>query len=192
MSSIDEQLATIEARKQVVIEQKNKAYNELCQLQEEEQRLKQEKLAAEGNLTPLEILEFKRALSIVAGLVANEDVSFGGVYLKDEEPEETAGGYCGKETTLKYSFKIKTDYCYDVSPGLRVSVEVLTEDKAIAALVRAMVDSTEYVPDDEKDMTKNSWRVDWDYHDSVLLKGAVSSEEYWKQRKSLEKQGYVE
>jgi hypothetical protein len=196
MQTVAEKLHAANLRRQALEDQREKLNRELESLQEETRRLEEERLSQAGGLSEEEILDFKRALTIVAGLAAQQDVSFGGIHLHEDtepEPDSTYKGYCGKDKEFKYSFDIKVDYCYDVSPGLVVRVDIKTKHAAIAALARSMISSSEYVPKEERESPKSHWSIDWDYHFKVTVKDPLSYDDYWKERHRLEEtqRGFV-
>lgn len=148
------------------------------------ERLRKERDQKSDKLTPEEELEFRYALTIVGELLENENVLFGGVYILDEEPnkEDIHTGYFGDSGPRKYSIAIETHFVLDVSPGLSVNVKIKTKTPAIKRIVQDMVESTEYVREEEKLVERTSWRIDWDYHDRITIKNKVTQAEYFKKK----------
>lgn len=157
---------------------------------EKVKRLRQQRdMEASGGLSPAEEHEFRYALSVVGGLLENSEVMFGGLVVEDEEPDkEHDTGYCGDKTPRKYSIDIKSNYVICVCPGLRIRVTIKTKTPAIRRIVQEMVESTEYVPEEEKLEERTAWGIDWDYHDRIKIKNKVSHEDYFKfkDRKGLD------
>jgi hypothetical protein len=182
MSSYDEQIAAVEAKQEELTKREAELAKERNRLWDELENLKSLQLAANGGLPEEEINSLKMALTIVGKAISNEDVVFGGLWLVDEEPEETDGGY-QRKLKHKYSIHIECGFVEDCAVGLRYEVKIKTKEEAVRDIVRSMITSTEYIIEEYRSKPRNGWSIDWDYHDKIILKNPYNKEEYYKKIK---------
>ena len=181
MSSYDEKIAAVEAKQLELQKREAELAAERNRLWDELEDLKAQQLAANGGLPEQEVNSLKMALTIVGKAISSENVIFGELRLVDEEPEETSGGYHEKEKH-RFSFHIECGFVEDCAIGLQYNVKIKTKDEAVRAIVRSMISSTEYITEEYRDIPRNRWGIDWDYHDKIILKNPYSIDEYYKKK----------
>ncbi len=178
MSTFQEQLTTLNARIEAVQQQKRTLDQELEAAEQEKQQLLDAHQAANSGLTFEEQAIFRRALTVVAGLLARPDCMFGKFSILDEEPDETDGGYANRDEKLSFSFSITQSFVNDIGPGLRTTIVLKTKHKGIKALTHEMLEQ-KGPREPDADEFPDLWYVDWDYHQSVEIRGAVSQKEFF-------------
>lgn len=181
MSTYDEKIAAIEKGLAQIRRREAELMYEQEKLQNQLEALKVQRLAENGGLPEDEVNSLKMALTIIGKALSDEDVVFGCLEMVDEEPEKTDGGYHG-DNTHRFSIHMDCGFVEDCAIGLRYNVKIKTKDEAVRSIVRSMIDSTEYVDDEEKDEPRNRWSINWDYHDRIILKNPYSREEYYKKK----------
>jgi hypothetical protein len=182
MPSYEEQIAAVEAKQEELTKREAELAKERNRLWDELENLKSLQLAANGGLPEEEVNSLKMALTIVGKAISSEDVVFGGLWLLDEEPEETEGGYQKKQKHT-FSIHIECGFVEDCAVGLRYEVKIKTKEEAVRAIVRSMITSTEYITEEYRSEPRYRWGIDWDYHDKIILKNPYSKEEYYKKIK---------
>jgi hypothetical protein len=178
MSTFQEQLTALNARIEASQAQQRKLEQELEAAEQEKQRLISAEEAANSGLTFEEVATFRRALTVVGGLLARPDCMFGKFSILDEDPDETDGGYANGDEVLKFSFSITQSFVNDIGPGLRTTVSLKTKNKGIKAIVHEML-IRQGPQEPDADEFPDLWYVDWDYHQSIELRGAVSQKEFF-------------
>jgi hypothetical protein len=181
MASLEEQIAAVEAKQKELTRREADLATERNRLWDELENLKSLQLAANGGLPEEEVNSLKMALTIVGKALSSEHVIFGELRLVDEEPEETSGGYKGKEKHL-FSIHMECGFVEDCAIGLEYSVQIKTKSEGVRAIVRSMISSTEYINEEYRGEPRNRWGIDWDYHDKIVLKNPYSIDEYYKKK----------
>lgn len=166
------------ATREELLAQKKEIEAKLFALEEEEKRLEAEKVAAAGGLTEENVLELRRAITIVGSAVASSDVIFADVSLEDADPEITEGGYRGNQQ-YPWSIHMEVSFVNDYGMGLKYAVTIKTRHPGIRAIVMSMLTSNEYIPDLEEGEAVSHWSADWDYHYAISVKNPLSEKDYW-------------
>ena len=181
--TMDAKISALEKEYQLLQKKRDSLETNMNGIHEKVQRLRKKRDEDSGKLTPDEEIEFRYALTIVGEMLENSHVMFGGLEVVDEEPDkEHDTGYFGDRTPRKYSIDIQSNYVLCVSPGVRINVKIKTKTPAIKRIVQEMVESTEYVREEDKLEEKTRWGIDWDFHDSIRIKNKVTQEEYYKKK----------
>jgi hypothetical protein len=177
ISALEKEYAFLQKKREAMEPHMESIWNKIQDL-----RRKRDEMS--DKLTKQEEIEFRRALTVVGELLEREDNLFGGLSVVDEEPDkELDTGYFGDSGPKKYSIDVQTNYVRCVCPGLRVNVTIKTKSPSIRRIVQEMVESTEYVRDEDKLVERTHWGIDWDYHDHITIKNKMTSEEYYKKKK---------
>lgn len=181
MASYDERIAAIEEKQNELRRKESELEEQRIELAKEKEMLEAQRLAENGGLDESTMASLKMALTVVGKAISSDDVVFGGFDILHEEPDETEGGYHGNH---KHPFSISIDCSFveDCAIGLSYSVKLKTTNEAVKAVVRSMITSTEYIREEEQEEVRNSWRIDWDYHDKIILKNPYTIEEYYKKK----------
>ena len=178
MSTFQEQLTALNARIDAVQIQQRTLEQELEAAEQEKQRLISAEEAANSGLTFEEVATFRRALTVVGGLLARPDCMFGKFSILDEDPDETDGGYANRDEVLNFSFSITQAFVNDIGPGLRTIIVLKTKHKGIKSITHEMLEQ-KGPREPDADEFPDIWYVDWDYHQSVEVRGAVSQKEFF-------------
>lgn len=178
---MDAKISALEKEYELLQRKRDSLETNMHGIQEKVERLrKQRDMTARGGLSKETEHEFRYALSVVGEMLENSHVMFGWLRVVDEEPDkEMDTGYFGDSAPRSYSIDINSNFVLCVCPGLRIEVTIKTKTPAIKRIVQEMVEATEYVPEEEKLTERTSWRIDWDYHDSIKIKNKMSHEEYF-------------
>jgi hypothetical protein len=177
ISALEKEHELLQRKREAIREHMSGVFNKIQEL-----RKKRDEMS--DKLTKEEEVEFRRALTVVGELLEREDNLFGGLRIEDEEPDKDIDtGYFGDSGPKKYSIDVRTNYVRCVCPGLRVDVTIKTKSAAIKRIIREMIESSEYVREEDKLEERTYWGIDWDYHDHITVKNKMSSEEYYKNDK---------
>lgn len=177
ISALEKEHELLQRKREAIREHMSGVFNKIQEL-----RKKRDEMS--DKLTKEEEVEFRRALTVVGELLEREDNLFGGLRIEDEEPDkEVHTGYFGDNAPRKYSIDVKTHFVRCICPGLSVDVTIKTKSAAIKRIIREMVESSEYVHEEDKLEERTHWGIDWDYHDHITINNKMSSEEYYKKNK---------
>ena len=178
---MDAKISALEKEYELLQKKREALANNMHGIQEKVQRLRHQRdMASRGGLSKAEEHEFRYALSVVGEMLENSHVMFGWLRVVDEEPDkEHDTGYCGDSVPRKYSIDIQSNYVICVCPGLRIRVTIKTKTPAIKRIIQEMVESTEYVPEEEELEERTGWGIDWDYHDKIKIKNKMTQAEYY-------------
>lgn len=121
----------------------------------------------------------RRELTIVGRLLENDDNSYGGFTLKDEDPKTEWAPEA--QWTLHIDTAMTDVY---ESPALSTNVTLKTKNARVRAIVREMITSTEHIHDRDKHEERTHWNIHWDYYNRIELKNPVTSDMYYEKRKT--------
>lgn len=181
MSSYDEKVAAIEKKKQELDEKETQINKERKELDDELERIAVERTVENCGLSEEDMLILKRYLTIVGHAITGDDVIIGCVKLLDEEPEPYKNTHL---STKFYSIQMSCSPASDsVVLGMAYTVEIKTTNEYVKSIVRSMISSTEYIPEECKNMRKDTWYAHWEDHSKFVLKNAISRGEYYEKVK---------
>ncbi len=181
MASYEEKIAAIEKKKEELTERESQICRERKELEDELERIAMERTVENCGLDENDVLILKRYLTIVGTAIGSEDVIFGSVKLLDEDPEPYKNTHL---TTKFYSIEMTCSPASDsVVMGMSYTIKIKTRNEYVKNIVRSMFSSTEYISDEYESARKDTWYANWDYHAKILIKNAVSKEEYYKNLK---------
>ena len=175
MATREEKLENLKQQEVELNKKEQQLYEERMRIDHEKQKLDAEFLAENSGLTRNELIRLRRTLTIIGQAVSSDDVIFANIHIKDQEPDETNGGYSGNHTN-KYSISMSCSFVEDYAPGLSYNVTIKTTNDAVKAVVRSMISSNECLDDETK--PRNYWNADWDFHYKITLKNPMASDEF--------------
>lgn len=172
MDNYDDKLRELRLRELELDAEKSRIYLELQKIDDERERLEKERLANMPNeLTEEEEKWLRDEITVVGKLLESKDVVFGGLALLDEEPDEmNTKGYFDEEHSKKFSIKIDMGVSTEWRACLSCSVTIKTKNATVERIVREMVAQDDGYPEEKKNPYQRRWRIDWDYHQRIVIK----------------------
>ena len=143
---------------------------ELRRLKEDIEELKRKQIEnTVSDLSEEEETWLRDELTVVGKILCGENVVFGGLELKHEDPDQMdTSGYFGPDHSTKFSIGVDISICTEFRASLNCEVTVKTKSPKIEAIVREMFESSEDTY--KSDPCRRSWPINWDYHHSITLK----------------------
>jgi len=172
----ESEIGELIAKREALQDKEYELHNELRRLEDDIKELKRKQIEnTVSDLSPEEEGWVRDELTVVGKILCGENIIFGGLNLRHEDPDEmNTQGYFGQKHSKKFSIKIDLSICTEFTASLQCDVTIKTKSPKIEAIVREMFESTEdsYKPDP----CRRHWPINWDYHYRILLKNPYDPE----------------
>ena len=171
-ASYDEQIAALEEKLREMREAEERLQERKRDMEEELAEIVRKRKETMPGLSEKQEKWLRQELTVAGRVFCGKDVLFGSLEIVDEDPTEDSYdigfyGHMSEKTEKKFSVEVSVKMCIEFQAGLRCDIKVKTKTPRVEEIVREMFEQN---PDDGEGTLRRRWDVNWDYHQSVVLK----------------------